>query len=109
MAMTVNKLHKILGEMIAAGHGRRSVNVAKHTFTHNCESDGVTILEVCTVKAEWFPLSDDDGGGAYRKDGTERGSTCVVLRGASSDPSPSQKIIDAQAGRDAVMTAFLNP
>lgn len=23
--------------------------------------------------------------------------------------SPSQKVIDAQAGRDAVMTAFLNP
>lgn len=42
MAMTVNKPHKILGEMIAAGHGRRPVNVAKHTFTHNCESDGAT-------------------------------------------------------------------
>lgn len=84
--MTVNKLHKILGEMIAAGHGRRPACVAKDTFTHNCESDGVTILEVCTVKAEWIPKADDDGGTAYRQDGTERGSTCVVLGGASSQP-----------------------
>ena len=86
MAMTVSKLHKLLGEVIAAGHGRYPVNVAKHTFTHNCESDGVTILEVCTVKTEWTRLSDDDGGTAYRADGTERGNWGVVIGGASSQP-----------------------
>ena len=85
MATTINKLHKILGEMIAAGHGRKPVCAAKHTFTHNCESDGTTILEVCTAKVKWVPWTDDDGGQAFNKDGTEKGKTILVLGGSSSE------------------------
>lgn len=84
MAMTVAKLHKILGEMIAAGHGRKPACVAKDTFTHNCEGDGVTILDICTAQVEWIPWADEDGGQAFNKDGTEKGKTVLVLGGTAS-------------------------
>jgi len=85
MPMTVAKLHKVLGEMIAQGHGRKPACVSKDTFTHNCESDGVTILDVCTAKVKWIPWCDDDGGQALNKDGTEHGKNVLVLGGAASE------------------------
>jgi len=85
MAMTVAKLHKILGEQIAAGHACKPVCINKDTFTHNCESDGVVILDIGTVKVQWVPWSDDDGGQAFNKDGTEKGKSILVLGGNSSE------------------------
>lgn len=40
MAMTVSALHKQLGTLIEAGHGRKPVAVNKCTFTDPCEQDG---------------------------------------------------------------------
>ena len=81
--MTINSLHKILGEAIADGHGRKKVCVRKDTFKHNLESDGCTILDVWQTFHQWVPLIDDDGGNAYRKDGSERGFSALVLVGDS--------------------------
>lgn len=85
MPMTVTKLHRLLGEQIKKGNGRKPVCISKETFRHNCESDGVTILEVCTVALKWVPTADDDGGGKYNQDGTEAGRQTVVLGGSSSE------------------------
>lgn len=84
--MTVNELHKRLSKAIAAGNGRKQVNVAKHTFHHNCEGDGVTHLRVEDTDLTWIYLADDDGGVATRKDGQERGSMTFVLYGDLYDP-----------------------
>lgn len=81
--MTLNQLHKALGKLIANGHGRRQVFVDKTSFKDNRESDGCTILPLSAVDLQWVALADDDGGTAFRKDGTERGSTLVVLGGTS--------------------------
>lgn len=79
--MTVSKLHKLLGEMIARGHGRKPVCVDKATFQHNCEADGVTILDVCKVKLISHWIDDGDGCAIINKDGTERQKTSFVLLG----------------------------
>lgn len=81
--MTLNKLHKILGELIALGNGRRQACIAKESFRDNRESDGCTILPICAVDTDWIPLADDDGGTAQTKAGLERGSWTVILGGAS--------------------------
>lgn len=82
--MTVARLHKLLGDQLAAGHARKPVCVAKDTFVHNCESDGVTILDVRGTKMQWVLRCDDDGGVDYCKDGTEKGFTALVLEGGAS-------------------------
>ena len=82
--MTANRLHKLLSKLIAEGHGRSKICIDKETFWHALESDGAVILDVVSVRPQWVPLTDDDGGAAYNKDGTERGSDCIVLSG--SDP-----------------------
>lgn len=83
--ITVTKLYDILGKAIASGHGRKPVCVEKTTFQDNRESDGVTILDVCGAKIEAVQLADDDGGGAYNKDGSERTRTCIVLFGSAAE------------------------
>ena len=85
MAITVAKLHRILGEQIKKGNGRKPVCISKDTFTHNCESDGVTILEICTVALKWIPTADDDGGWKFNRDGTGAGRQTVVLGGVASE------------------------
>ena len=85
--MTVGKLHRILGELITAGHGRKPVCVAKETFVDNRESDGVTILNLYTVRRERIAMADDDGGIAINKDGSEKSRAVVVLGGWASDRS----------------------
>lgn len=82
MYMTVNRLHKLLGAMVADGHGRRSVCVDKPSFKHNCETDGCVILEVYTAKIRTYPRIDDDGGIAVKTNGEERTITGLVLGGA---------------------------
>jgi len=79
--MTVNELHKRLAKAIADGNGRNQVNIAKHTFHHNCEADGVTHLRVEDTRQTWIYLADDDGGIATTKAGLERGSMTFVLYG----------------------------
>lgn len=81
--MTLNKLHKLLGELIEQGYGRMSVAIDKESFYDPREGDGCTILPVCAVDSDWIVDADDDGGTATNKDGTERGRWTVVLGGSS--------------------------
>ena len=81
MSMTVAKLHRFLGAMIEAGHGRKPVTVNKRTFSHPLEQDGVSILNVHSAELDWIPQGDDDGGTKVNKDGTEHGKWNVVLTG----------------------------
>ena len=60
MRYTVASLHKELGRLISQGHARKPVTVNKESFKHNCESDGVTILELCGLGIKWIRVADDD-------------------------------------------------
>lgn len=84
--MKLAKFYKELGALLAEGNKRLKVCIDKSTFRHNCEGDGVTILDVESMELRWVPLSDDDGGTATRKNGSERGSSCVVLYGSLHTP-----------------------
>lgn len=86
--VTVNQLYKQLGDLIKDGEGRRRVCVAKDSFHHNCETDGVTILEVAGLQVEMVHNSDDDGGTKVNKDGSESYSRLCVLYGGSGWPRP---------------------
>ncbi len=82
MPMTVAALHKRLGELIVAGHGRKPVCVNKRTFYDPCEQDGAVILAVHGVEGpRWIYTTDDDGGSKINKDGTEAGKRLVILYG----------------------------
>ena len=86
MSMTVKRLHKLLGALIDAGHERKPVLVNKSSFSHPCEQDGVCMLDLVTVDGPvWIPMSDDDGGTKFNKDGTESGKTVVMLDGGWHD------------------------
>lgn len=84
--MTLTKLYLELAALHREGFGRKQVCIDKATFHHNCENDGVTILDVESVEVQWVPLSDDDGGIVTTKAGLERGSNCIVLYGALHTP-----------------------
>lgn len=88
--MTLNQLHKQLGKLIAEGHGRQRVSIAKESFRDNRESDGCTILPVAIVDTDWIVDADGDGGRATNKDGTERGRWTVILGGASYDKAAKE-------------------
>lgn len=81
MRFTVNQLKKRLDALVASGYGRLPVVVSKSTFTHNCEGDGVTILDVTGSGTVRVPNSDDDGGTKYNKDGSESSRLCYMLVG----------------------------
>lgn len=81
--MTLNKLHKLLGELIDQGHGRRQVSIDKSSFRDNRETDGCVILPISCVDVQWIVEADGDGGSATNKDGSERGRTTVILGGSS--------------------------
>lgn len=83
--MTVNGMRKALDRLIAQGHGRCRVSVAKESFRDNRESDGCTILPVAGVDLRWIVDADDDGGTALNKDGTERGRTTAIIVGDCYD------------------------
>jgi len=86
MPMTVAALHKKLGELIDAGHGRKPVCVNKPTFYDRCEQDGANILAVHGVDGpRWIYTADDDGGTKINKDGTEAGKRLVILFGCAKD------------------------
>jgi hypothetical protein len=87
MTITVARLHKLLGELIDAGHGRKPVLVDKQSFTNPCENDGAILLPVSVVNGpKWIPMLDDDGGTKWNRDGTESGKIVVVLGGEAAEP-----------------------
>lgn len=86
MTMTVSKLHKLLTELIAAGHGRKPVCINKRTFNHKLERDGAVILPVESVSGPKFiGTADDDGWTKFNRDGTEAGRYTVVLSGGEEE------------------------
>lgn len=88
MSMTVSRLHKLLGALVEAGHGRKPVLINKPTFRHNCEDDGVVMLDVEGVDGpRWISIADDDGGTKWNQDGTEAGKRVVLLYGDRYDPA----------------------
>ena len=81
MPMTVARLHQILADLIAAGHGQKPVCINKTTFRHPGGRDGSVILDIGSVSGpEWVPLHDD-GNGPCLQDNSEAGRRVVVLRG----------------------------
>lgn len=83
--MTVAKLHRILAKLIAQGHGRRRVCVRKNSFQHNCESDGVVILDVEAANLVGHQIDDGDGCAKLRADGTQIERESLVLTGGAAD------------------------
>ena len=89
--MTVDRLYKILGQIIADGCGRRLVAVDKTSFHDNRENDGCTILPISGVMVYPVPQADDDGGHAINKDGSERYRSICVLYGCMGSSSHREK------------------
>lgn len=84
--MTVNQLRNLLDALIANGHGRKPVCIAKHTFTDPLEADGANILPVERITGpEWIYKTDDDGDVKINKDGTEAQTRIVILRGNEAE------------------------
>lgn len=81
MGMTVARLHKMLGEMVEAGKGRRPVCVNKASFYHPLEGDGVVILDVTDATEKTITIADDDGWTAIKADGTEKTRKVFMLGG----------------------------
>lgn len=81
MAMTVARLHKMLGKLIEDGQGRRPMCVNKGSFYHPLEAYGATILEVTDATPKTICVADDDGWTAINKDGSEKLRKVVVLGG----------------------------
>ena len=79
--MTVARLHKMLGELVESGQGRRPVCVNKASFYHPLESDGVAILDVTEAKPDTITMADDDGWTATNKDGSEKTRKVFVMGG----------------------------
>lgn len=94
-SMTVNQLHKALGKLIEKGNGRRYVCIDKPSFHHNCESDGVVILQIETCSLESVLNWNNDTDDYCNKDGSERWRQTVVLRGDNG--VPFKRIIDPES------------
>lgn len=85
MSFTVARLHKELGKLIEQGHGRKPVHINKQSFHHILEDEGVVIMDIESIEGpRWIPISDDDGGTKWNRDGTEAGMRVVILRGDAS-------------------------
>lgn len=85
MGMTVSGLHKLLGDLINAGHGRKIACINKDSFRHALESDGAVILEVEAVSVRWIGNIDDDGGQKMNKNGTESGRMYAIISGGHEE------------------------
>jgi hypothetical protein len=82
MSITVGALHKVLSDLVSAGHSRKPVCIDKSTFSHVLESDGAVILPIEKISpVTWVPTVDDDGGTKMNADGSESGRYMVVLSG----------------------------
>lgn len=83
--MTVQRLHKLLGQLVEQGHGRKPVCVDKSTFYTPLESDGVTVMDLEEVSGpQWLSMAADDGGTKWNKDGSESGRHVVILKGSAA-------------------------
>lgn len=97
MTMTVSRLHKMLGALIEAGHGRKPVLVNKDSFRHPCEEDGAVMLDVADVtQPRWIGMCDDDGGTKWNRDGSEAGRTVVLLLGEREPRKAGVRVPDHQ-------------
>lgn len=103
--MTINQLHKLLGKLIEKGHGRRQVHVDKGSYHHNLEADGCVILPVWRAQVHTYRMLNEDGGWAYKADGTEITRTSLVLIGDSGStlndhppPLPKRAAVTVGAG-----------
>lgn len=85
--MTLKKFHKLLGDLIEKGHGRRRVCVDKRSFSHPLEDDGAVILDVESTFAQVITMVDDNGFTKYRKNGEECRHGVIVISGESSNIS----------------------
>jgi hypothetical protein len=99
--MTLRKLHNLLGKMIANGEGRRPVCISKTTFTHPCEGDGATILNVQDAFLQMVSQADDDGGTKVNKDGSEAMRGCLVLVGDCLMSHPTSKLEEKSSKKNA--------
>ena len=79
--MTIARLHKILGELVLNGQGRRPVCVNKASFYHPLENDGVVILDVTEAMSRSITIADGDGWTATNKDGSEKTRSVFILGG----------------------------
>lgn len=85
MSMTVQALHKKLGDLVTAGHGRKPVCVNKASFYSPLEEDGAVIIAVKSISGpKWIDNISDDGGTKWNQDGTESGRYTVVLEGGEA-------------------------
>lgn len=84
MTITVARMHRLLGEFVERGHGRKPVCIDKATFSHALEGDGCTILGVEVIDGpNWIYNCDDDGGVKENTDGSESGRMTIVLKGGA--------------------------
>jgi hypothetical protein len=87
MTMTVLRMHKMLGALIEAGHGRKPVLVDRASFSDPRDNDGVILLPPRDVQGpRWIPNADDDGGTKWNRDGSESGQQCVLIVGDCAEP-----------------------
>jgi RNase adaptor protein for sRNA GlmZ degradation len=86
---TVARLHKLLGELVANGHGRKPVVINKRTFKHPLEDEGCVMIDVRSIEGpRWICTLDDDGGSKINADGSEAGKRVVVLIGDWPEETP---------------------
>ncbi|MFH1850993.1 MAG: hypothetical protein ABIA75_01470 [Candidatus Neomarinimicrobiota bacterium] len=81
--MTIQKLHKILSELIDQGHGRKTILVNKPSLW-----DGNETFELCEITDtdyRWYPIVDGDGFSIENKDGMEHGKHALILIGSNSE------------------------
>ena len=79
--MTINKLHKLLGNLIEQGRGTTPIAIDKRSFVHPLEEDGAVIMDIKALHESWINTIDDDGGIKINKDGSESGRCMAVLIG----------------------------
>lgn len=79
--MTVAALHKKLSQLMADGHGRKSICIHKRTFTHPLESDGAVILDVSSVELLTHEMLDENGSSKELANGCIAERTSFVLYG----------------------------
>lgn len=101
MSMTVSRLHKLLGALIDAGHGRKPVLVDRATFSDPRDNDGLILLPPWAVQGpRWIPNADDDGGAKWNRDGSESGQRCVLIVGDCAEPdAPAPGVAVGEGGQ----------
>jgi len=77
--MTVQQLHKRLGQMIEEGRGRQRVHVEIESFRN---TQGATVCQVHGLGLMTVQILDDDGFCAINAQGAHVEKVCVTLVGA---------------------------